>query len=321
MIKRIGVLTSGGDAPGMNAAVRSVVRCAIARGYEVYGIHDGFKGMYEGGVIERLYRKSVSEKMGRGGTFIGTGRLPEFKDIEVRKKAIENIKIYGIDALVCIGGNGTYHGALELANMGVPTVAIPGTIDNDIAGTDFTIGFDTALNTAVEAVDKLRDTSSSHRRCSIVEVMGRDCGDLAIWTAIAVGAECVICKETGYDIQEILDNVNKAAKSKNHAIIIVAEHMVDVNELEKIISEKTPFGARTTVLGYIQRGGNPTAKDRVLASQMGVKAISALVDDDLSGVCVAERGGKIVTMPIEEALQGDDLTPVLEKYNVFKMLW
>ena len=320
MVKKIGVLTSGGDAPGMNAAVRSVVRCAIARGFEVYGIEDGYLGMYEGR-INRLYRKSVSEKMGRGGTFLGTARLDEFKDKAVREKAIENLKIYGIDAIVAIGGDGTYHGALELSKMGIKTVAIPGTIDNDIAGTDFTIGFDTALNTAVEAVDKLRDTSNSHRRCSIVEVMGRNCGDLAIWTAIAVGAECVICKETGFDLEEIVENVTNAAKSKKHAIIIVAEHMVDVNELAKQVTERTPFVARTTVLGYIQRGGNPSAKDRVLASEMGVKAVSALVDDDLSGVCVAQQGSELVTMPIEDAISGDDETPVIEKYNVFKMLW
>ncbi len=320
MVKKIGVLTSGGDAPGMNAAVRSVVRSAIALGLEVYGIHDGYLGMYEGR-IERLYRKSVSEKMGHGGTFLGTARLPEFADQEVREKAIENLRIYGIDAVVTIGGDGTYRGALALSKMGIRTIAIPGTIDNDIAGTKFTIGFDTALNTAVEAVDKLRDTSSSHRRCSIVEVMGRNCGDLAIWTAIAVGAECVICKETGFNLEEIIENVTKSAKSKNHAIIIAAEHMVDINELAREVSERTPFEARTTVLGYIQRGGCPSAKDRVLASEMGVKAVQTLVETDETGVCVCDEGEIIATLPIEKAINGDDTAPVLEKYKVFKMLW
>lgn len=318
MIKKIGVLTSGGDAPGMNAAIRAVVRTAIFNGLEVYGIMDGYLGMYEGR-IERLYRKSVSEKLGFGGTFLGTARLPEFSDEKVRKIAIDNLGIYGIDALVTIGGDGTYHGALSLSEMGIHTVGVPGTIDNDISGTDYTIGFDTALNTVVEAVDKLRDTSSSHRRCSIIEVMGRNCGDIAIWTAIAVGAECVVCKETGFDLEYILNNVTEAAKSKNHAIIIVAENMVDVNWLANEVSAKTPFGARATILGHIQRGGRPTAKDRVLASEMGVKAVEALMDGE-SGVCVCQKNNLIVTMPIKDAL-GDDTPPVLEKYRVFRKLW
>ena len=319
MVKKIGVLTSGGDAPGMNAAVRSVVRCAIAHGLEVYGIRDGYLGMYQG-KIERLYRKSVSGKMGHGGTFLGTARLKEFSDPKIREKAIENLKIYGIDAIVSIGGDGTYRGALALSKMGVKTVAIPGTIDNDIAGTDFTIGFDTCLNTIIEAVDKLRDTSGSHRRCSIVEVMGRNCGDLAVWAAIASGAECVICKETGFDLEKIIESVTKAAKSKNHAIIIVAEHTVDINELAKQVTERTPFEARTTILGYVQRGGYPTARDRVLASEMGVMAVDALMEDE-SGVCVCKKGNKVGIMPIEEALNGDDKQAVLDKYEVFKMLW
>ncbi|HPN61441.1 MAG TPA: ATP-dependent 6-phosphofructokinase, partial [Bacilli bacterium] len=243
MIKKIGVLTSGGDAPGMNAAIRAVTRTAIQNGLEVYGIHDGYLGMYEGR-IERLYRKSVSEKMGHGGTFLGTARLNEFTEREVRVAAIANLEQYGIDALVCIGGDGTYQGALALSQMGVPCVCLPGTIDNDIAGTDFTIGFDTALNTVVEAVDKLRDTSNSHRRCSIIEVMGRNCGDLAVWTAIAVGAEVCIAKETGFDLGDILENVSKAAQSKRHAIIIVAENMVKIEELAMQVTLNTPFEAR-----------------------------------------------------------------------------
>ena len=319
MVKKIGVLTSGGDAPGMNAAVRSVVRTAIARGLEVYGIYGGYLGMYEGR-IERLYRKSVSGKMGHGGTFLGTARLKEFCEEKIREKAIENLKIYGIDAVVAIGGDGTYRGALALSKMGIKTIAIPGTIDNDIAGTDFTIGFDTCLNTIIEAVDKLRDTSDSHRRCSIVEVMGRNCGDLAVWAAIASGAECVICKETGFNLEEIIESVTKAAKSKNHAIIIVAEHTVDINELAKEVTARTPFEARTTILGYVQRGGCPTASDRVLASEMGVAAVSALMEDG-SGLCVCKKNNKVCTMPIEDALNGDDKQAVLEKYEIFKTLW
>ena len=191
IVKRIGVLTSGGDAPGMNAAIRAVVRAGIDYGLEVYAIHNGYLGLYEGD-FERMYRKSVSEKLRLGGTFIGTARLKEFADPKVREVAIENLKHYDIDALICLGGDGTYHGAQALYEMGIPTIGVPCTIDNDLAGTEFTIGFDTALNTAVDCVDKLRDTSTSHHRCSIIEVMGRNCGDLAIWTAIAVGAEFVI---------------------------------------------------------------------------------------------------------------------------------
>lgn len=317
MVKRIGVLTSGGDAPGMNAAIRAVVRSGIDHGLEVYAIYNGYLGMYEGN-IERMYRKSVSDKLRMGGTFIGTARLPEFSEEEVRKVAIDNLRHYDIDAVVCIGGNGTYMGAYELSKMGMPTIGIPGTIDNDIVGSDYTIGFDTALNTAVECVDKLRDTSSSHHRCSIVEVMGRDCGDLALWTAIAVGAEYVISKETGFNLDDLIDNINKAAKTKNHAIIIVAENMVDVNYLAKEVSAKTPFQARASVLGHIQRGGKPSAHDRVMASEMGAKAIEALLDGE-SGTCVCIRDDKIITRPILEALSGDN--DLKDKYKVFKSLW
>ena len=317
MVKRVGVLTSGGDAPGMNAAIRAVVRSGIDHGLEVYAIYNGYLGMYEGN-IERMYRKSVSDKLRMGGTFIGTARLPEFSEEEVRKVAIENLKHYDIDAVVCIGGNGTYMGAYELSKMGMPTIGIPGTIDNDIVGSDYTIGFDTALNTAVECVDKLRDTSSSHHRCSIVEVMGRNCGDLALWTAIAVGAEYVISKETGFNLDDLIDNINKAAKTKNHAIIIVAENMVDVNYLAAEVSAKTPFQARASVLGHIQRGGKPSARDRVMASEMGVRAVEALLDGE-SGVCVCISDDKLVTKPIDVALTGEN--DLREKYKVFKNLW
>jgi len=318
MIKRIGVLTSGGDAPGMNAAVRAVTRAALTNGIEVFAIKNGYLGMYEDR-IERFYSHSVSDKMRVGGTFIGTARLKEFRDPKIREVAVENLRRYGIDAVVAIGGDGTYRGALELSKMGIATVGIPGTIDNDIAGTDFTIGFDTALNTAVDCVDKLRDTSASHHRCSVVEVMGRNCGDLAMWTAVAVGAECVICKEHEYDIEDVVRSINKASKTKNHAIIIVAENMLDVNELAKVITERTPFQARTTVLGYLQRGGKPTARDRVMASEMGVKAVEALMAGE-SGVCVCKRNNKIITLPIEEALK-DDSSTIKEKYRIFKKLW
>lgn len=318
MIKRIGVLTSGGDAPGMNAAIRAVTRTALNLGIEVFGIHDGFLGMYENN-IEQLNKRSVSEKMDHGGTFLGTARLKDFNIIDTRKKAVENLKTNSIDALVVIGGDGTYRGGLAISKMGIPVVCIPGTIDNDIAGTDYTIGFDTALNTVISAVDKLRDTSNSHRRCSIVEVMGRDCGDLAVWTSIATGAEVCICKETGFDLDTVINTINQAAKTKRHAIVVVAENMVSVSELEKEISSKTSFEARATTLGHLQRGGAPSASDRVLASRMGVGAVKALIEGKTEH-CMAYTGGEIKAILIEDALAGDDTIQTLAMYEIFKHL-
>ena len=315
------ICTCGGICPGLNNVIRAVVRCFWYR-YgvrRISGIQYGYLGLLENSSwpLIPLDPDVVDDIQEKGGTILGSARGGG-KQVE---EIVDSLERLNINILITIGGDGTYRGALALSKMGIRTIAIPGTIDNDIAGTKFTIGFDTALNTAVEAVDKLRDTSSSHRRCSIVEVMGRNCGDLAIWTAIAVGAECVICKETGFNLEEIIENVTKAAKSKNHAIIIAAEHMVDINELAREVSERTPFEARTTVLGYIQRGGCPSAKDRVLASEMGVKAVQTLVETDETGVCVCDEGEIIATLPIEKAINGDDTAPVLEKYKVFKMLW
>ncbi|HOF43501.1 MAG TPA: 6-phosphofructokinase [Bacilli bacterium] len=317
-MKRIAILTSGGDAPGMNAAIRAVVRACKIKNIRVYGVRNGFQGLLDED-IEELNRKSVSEKLSKGGTFLGTARVADFYKEEVQAKAADNLKRRGIDGLVTIGGDGTFRGALGLSKKGISVIAIPGTIDNDIEGTDFTIGFDTALQTAVEAVDKLKDTSSSHRRCSIVEVMGRECGDLAIWTGIASGAEFVVAKEVGYHIDDIIENVREAAEVKNHAIIIVAENMVDINELAKVISDKTPFSARTTILGHIQRGGTPTARDRVLASQMGAKAVDALLEGE-SGNAVCIRNNQIITVPIEDALRKDD-SQALELYELLRELW
>jgi 6-phosphofructokinase 1 len=319
MIKAIAVLTSGGDAPGMNAAIRAVVRTALHKGLKVYGVHDGYLGLFKG-QIEELKRGSVSEKLGQGGTYLGTARLEEFTDVEIQKVALRNLHIYGIDALVAIGGDGTFRGALALSKLGLPVITIPCTIDNDIGGTEFTIGFDTALNTIVEAADKLRDTSNSHRRCSLIEVMGRNCGDIAVWTSIACGAEVCITKETGFDLEAVLANIREAAKHKRHAIVIVAENIVDIEELAKTITKKTPFEARATVLGHVQRGGKPTVRDRVLASEMGVKAVEALIAGD-DRHCVASVGNKIVTVPLEEALASSDSTDTLKKFEMFKVLW
>ncbi len=303
MIRKIGILTSGGDAPGMNAAIRSVARVGLNNGIEVVGIHDGYKGLLDGN-FEEMSRNSVSDILDRGGTKLGSARLPEFRENDIQNKCIENLKNAGIDALVVVGGDGSYRGALELTRKGINCIGLPGTIDNDIPGTDFTIGFDTALHTCVENVDKLRDTSSSHHRCSIVEVMGNHCGDLALYTAISCGAEMVISPETGYDELEVLEKLRYLGQAvkKNHAIVIVTEKIVDVDGLAKKVSLNTGFSGRATVLGHIQRGGCPTPTDRMLASRMGEKAVDLLMEG-VGGHCVGIIDNEITSLPIDEALE------------------
>lgn len=302
MIKRIGVLTSGGDAPGMNAAIRAVTRVATKAGLEVYGIHDGYRGMVEGN-IEPLTREKVSDILDRGGTMLGSARLPEFKDIEVRKKAVEQLNKFGIEAIVVIGGDGSYRGALALTDMGINCIGLPGTIDNDITSTDTTIGFDTALQTVVEAVDKLRDTSNSHHRCSVVEVMGNRCGDLALYSGLACGAEIVVTAQTGFEETEVLGRLKEfdLVKKKRHAIVVISEKICDVDSFARKVSQFTGFSGRATVLGHVQRGGSPTPNDRVLASRMGEKAVDLLMQG-IGGQCVGIQRGEIVGVPIEEAL-------------------
>lgn len=301
MLRKIGILTSGGDSPGMNAAIRAVTRTALSNGIEVVGIHDGYKGLVEGN-YEAFDKNSVSETISRGGTILGSARLPEFKDEEVVLKGCEQLKKNNIDAVVVIGGDGTYRGADSLTKHGINCIALPGTIDNDIQGTDFTIGFDTALTTIVECVDKLKDTSSSHHRCSIVEVMGNRCGDLAIHSGISCGAEILITPETGYDEEAVLEKIKYfESRGKNHAIVIVSEKVCDVNALADKISKSTGFAGRATILGHIQRGGSPTARDRVLASRMGSKAVELLIAG-VGGHCVAIRNEEIISMPIEECI-------------------
>ena len=301
MIKKIGILTSGGDSPGMNAAIRSVTRVALKNGIEVYGIRDGFKGLIDK-KFYKFQKSSVSEIMSRGGTILGSARFNEFKQQEIQQKAVDILKEEGIDGLVTIGGDGTYHGAAALSKLGINCIALPGTIDNDIQGTDYTIGFDTALNTIVDCVDKLRDTSSSHHRCSVVEVMGNRCGDLALFSALSCGAEVVISSDTGYDETAVLDKLKFLDRQgKNHAIVIVSEKITDVNELAKKISNNTNFDGRATVLGYIQRGGIPTPNDRVLASRMGEKAVELLLQN-VGGQCVCVQNNKMVAMSIDEVL-------------------
>jgi 6-phosphofructokinase 1 len=298
---RFGVLTSGGDAPGMNATIRAVVRAGIANGDQVFGIYDGYRGLVEGKIVE-FSRKDVSEILNKGGTILGTARLPEFKYEQVRALAVKQLIKHDIEALICIGGDGTYTGALRLHEMGIKTIGIPGTIDNDIASTDFTIGFSTALNTACEAIDKLRDTSSSHQRCSIIEVMGRHCGDLALYSGICCGAEYIITNETGLDKDDLLAKlkVNRLAGRK-HAIVVISENMTDVYQLAKEVETYSGYECRATVLGYVQRGGAPTPEDRLLAARLGKYSVD-LLHEGVTGVAVGVKNNKLRYTPIEEAL-------------------
>ncbi|HAX72302.1 MAG TPA: 6-phosphofructokinase [Firmicutes bacterium] len=301
MVKRIGVLTSGGDAPGMNAAIRAVVRAGIANNLEVYGVYNGYAGLVKGD-IHQLDNSTVGGIINRGGTFLGSARLPEFKNIEVRQLGVEQLKKHGIEALVVVGGDGSYMGAKKLTEMGINCIGVPGTIDNDIVSTDFTIGFDTALNTVIDAIDRLRDTSASHARCSVVEIMGRHCGDLTVWGSIASGAEDLIVPEKGLNIDEIVSQIEEGKKrKKKHFIVPLAELMTDAHELAKEIEKRTGVETRATVLGHTQRGGAPTAADRVLASRMGAYAVDLLLAGE-GGRCVGIKANKLVHFDILEAL-------------------
>lgn len=302
-IKKVGVLTSGGDAPGMNAAIRSVVRMGLYEDLEVYGIYDGYMGLYENR-IKKLNRFSVSDIINRGGTFLGSARFPEFRDSKkVRTQAIENMKKHNIDALVVIGGDGSYRGAKKITEAGFPCIGVPGTIDNDVAGTDYTIGYFTALDTIVEAIDRLRDTSTSHKRISIVEIMGRHCGDLTLSAAIAGGCEFVVLPEIPFDKEELLTEIKSGlARGKRHAIVAITEHIYDVNELAKYIEKATGHETRATVLGHIQRGGSPVASDRVLASRMGAYSIQLLLQG-YGGRCVGIQNDKLVHHDIIDAVE------------------
>ena len=302
MVKKIGVLTSGGDSPGMNAAIRAVVRSGLHEGLEVFGIHDGYAGLHAG-KIEKMSRYSVSDIINRGGTILGTARFPQFKEESVRREAIEQMKQRGLDALVVIGGDGSYMGAKLLTEMGYPCIGLPGTIDNDAPGTDFTIGFDTALNVVVEAIDRLRDTSTSHKRISIVEVMGRHCGDLALWASVAGGAEFVVMPEAGpFDETKLIDEIKRGIeKGKKHAIVAITELVTDCNALAKHIEKQLGLETRATILGHIQRGGTPTAFDRVLASRMGDYAVRLLLEGH-GGRCVGMRANELAHSDIIEAI-------------------
>ena len=311
-IKTVGVLTSGGDAPGMNAAIRAVVRAAISRGFAVKGIRHGYNGLISGDIVDMNLR-SVSEIIHRGGTILYTARCLEFKTLEGQKKAAESCREHGIDALVVIGGDGSFRGAKDLAAQGIPCVGIPGTIDNDIACSDYTIGYDTAMNTAVEMIDKLRDTTQSHDRCSVVEVMGRNAGYIALNVAIASGAMAVLLPEHQFDMQrDVLDRIEMTKKTgKNHFIIIVAEGVGHAQEIANEIQARTGIDSRATILGHVQRGGSPTLRDRVNASAMGYRAV-CLIEEGKFNRIVGMRGETLVDYPVDEALEmTKSLDPVL----------
>ena len=297
----IGVLTSGGDAPGMNAAVRAVVRTAIAMGMKVKGIRRGYNGLIEGDIID-LDVRSVSDIIHRGGTVLYTARSPRFKTEEGMREAIDNCKKHGIEGIVVIGGDGSYRGARDLSLRGIPCVGVPGTIDNDISSTEYTIGFDTAMNTAMEMVDRLRDTSQSHDRCSVVEVMGRRAGYLALQTGIAVGATAVLVPEIEFNIENVIQKIKETQKTgKKHFIIVVAEGVGGVEGIAKKIEEETGVESRATVLGHVQRGGNPTIRDRVMATEMGYAAVK-LLNQGIGNRVIGWKKGEIVNYDIYEAL-------------------
>lgn len=317
-MKNIGVLTSGGDAPGMNAAIRAIVRYGIYNSINIIGIKNGYKGLIESDTID-MSLSSVADIIHRGGTILGSARSKEFQETEGFKKALQNIKYLGIDGMVVIGGDGTFRGAQQLCNAGIPTIGIPGTIDNDLPYTQYTLGFFTALTTVLESVEKIRDTSSSHGRTNVIQVMGRDCGDIALYAGLAGGAEMVIIPEVEHNIEEICDKIMQGrARGKKHSIIILAEGAGDAKEISEIIQEKTGLGTRYSVLGYTQRGGAPSAFDRLIGSQMGAKAVE-LLKDTKSNRLLGVKGNQIFDMDIEKALSVEkkfdqttyDLTKIL----------
>jgi len=318
-VKTIGVLTSGGDAPGMNASIRAVVRTAINKGMKVKGIMRGYAGLLQEEIVD-MDGTSVADTIGRGGTILYTARCPEFTTVEGQKKGAEICKKHGIDGLVVIGGDGSYRGAGKLSALGVNTVGLPGTIDLDIACTDYTIGFDTAINTAMEAIDKVRGTSTSHERCSIIEVMGRHAGYIALWCGIANGAEDILLPERYDGNEQMLINriIENRKRGKKHHIIINAEGIGHSASMARRIEAATGLETRATILGYMQRGGGPTCKDRVYASIMGSKAVELLAEGKTNRV-VAYKHGEFVDFDIQEALNMTKDIPE-DQYEISKLL-
>ena len=336
-MRRIGVLTSGGDAPGMNAAVRAVVRSAIYHDMSVVGFKRGYNGLLMRSEEQRedfeiLTARSVSDKIHRGGTFLRTARCTEFLEEKVQRQAVENLRALGIEGLICIGGDGTYAGADKLNQLGLPTIGVPGTIDNDLAYTDYTIGFDTALNTACECLNKIRETSDSHERASMLTVMGRNCGDIALHTALTCGAEIVMIPEMPWDIVEVAERVKWGVlRGKRSMIIVFAEgalsslttdldevfdrypslndyipnrRLTTASQIARVIETISGHETRSTVLGYIQRGGSPSARDRLLATQFGSHAVE-LLKEDRGGLAVGLRGTQIIEVPFADVQKGE----------------
>lgn len=302
-VRNIGVLTSGGDAPGMNAVIRAVVRAGISHGYSVYGVRRGFHGLWRGDIIN-LEGRSVSEKLQRGGTFLMTARSKTFATPEGVKQGYEMAKVFGIDVLVVIGGDGSFRGAKDLAESGLPVIGIPATIDNDISSTEYSIGFDTAMNTAMEAIDKIKDTGSSHERCSVIEVMGRDAGYIAMNVGISTGAEVILLPEMELDFnRDVVRRLLECRNSgKSHYVVVVAEGVGSSVDIAKQIEDRTGIESRASVLGYMQRGGSPTLRDRLIASLMGVRAVECISENRLNRL-IAIQGGSVTDIDIYEGLE------------------
>ena len=316
-IKRIGVLTSGGDAPGMNAVVRAVVRTAMSRGVECIGIRRGYNGLIKGDFI-RMDASTVSHIIEKGGTVLYTARSEEFRTEEGQKRAVDTCRLLGLDGVVAIGGDGTFRGALALSRHGIPVVGIPATIDNDIGCSQYTIGFDTACNTAVDAIDMLRDTMQSHERCSVVEVMGRQAGYLALYVGIATGATAVLIPERPVDIErDVVEKIRQARLAgRTHYMVVVAEGAGSAMDISAKIHEATGLDPRVTVLGHIQRGGSPTSRDRETGTRMGYEAVQALLNGN-SNCVIATKDGKIVNIEIEKALAMTKDFP-MDRYDVLE---
>ena len=318
-MKRIAVMTSGGDAPGMNAAIRAVVRSGIARGLEVYGIRQAYSGLLAGD-FERLTSREVSGILQRGGTILQTARNEEFKTKQGQRKALRRLNEHSIDGVIVIGGDGSLRGAMKLHEMEVPVVGIPASIDNDIYGTDMSIGVDTALNTILDALDRLRDTATSHNRCFLIEVMGRNCGYLALMGGILGGAEVVVIPEKPKEKEEVAAELESAyIKGKAHAIAVIAEGApYSVTELSDFLKQQeVGFEIRLTILGHTQRGGSPTAFDRLLATRMGVEAVSQLIDGN-TGIMIARTGRGQNTLPLAEVTT--QTRPITEEYFTLERL-
>lgn len=305
-MKRIAILTSGGDAPGMNAAIRAVVRTAIYNNIEIYGVKMGYNGLINGDIF-KMELSSVADIIHRGGTILGTARSDEFMTDEGKQKALESLRKNGIEGVVVIGGDGSMRGALSLHKLGVKTISIPATIDNDLGYTDYTIGFMTALETVADAISKLRDTSSAHGRANIVEVMGRNCGDIALYSGLAGGAETIFVPEELVNIDELVSKaISGIKRGKRHHIIVVAEGSTDTYKLRDVFEERTGIETRVTVLGHVQRGGTPTVFDRILGSRMGYEAVVLLKDGE-SGLSLGMKANEIFKSDIEDALSNEKI--------------